>query len=215
MTRSWRPAVGAVAFVGGLMGSAPAQALTTLDVWVSDFSCSFTSATGATSALACDGPRLTASIGPGETMRLDARVNYVYHDDGLPVSGAGPFQMDAFGLTVHPVTTELGVIYVSTPLCQSRGPCYSPGLDGIGTPFVPFILGENDRPDDLQGSFAVFAGFTVAPLAFGASPTAGVNVITRTYSRTVSPIPEPSTYASMALGLVLVAGSVRRRMGRF
>jgi hypothetical protein len=216
MTRSWQPAIGAVALVGGLMGSAPAQALTTLDVWLSDFSCSFTSAAGATNTQACQGPGWTTTIGPGESMRIDALVNYRYHDDGLPVTGAYPLQMDPYGLTIRQVSWELGAILVSTPVCQSRSGCYPPSLDSFGTWLIPFILGDNQSPDDLQGSFAAFSGFRAAAQStLTWNVTAGMSVSTRTYSGTVSPIPEPSTYALMALGLVLVAGSVRWRMDRF
>lgn len=211
-----RKMAGACLMSALLAGAAgPARALTTLDVWLDGYACSFTNAAGAVTPLACGSPdtMATAGMAPGESVRIDATLHYRYHDDGLPVLGNPVLAIDPYGLSVRPVSQELGAIYVYTATTAAHAGL-PPGLSAFGTSGMPLILGENDHPDDLAGSFAVYSGFrTDTTSSVSHTASAVISVVTRTFSGTTAPIPEPGTWALTALGLALVAaaGATRRR----
>lgn len=201
------------ALLAGAAG--PARALTTLDVWLDGYACSFTNAAGAVMPLGCEGlmSTVTATMAPGESVRVDAVLHYRYHDDGLPLDGAQWLVTEPVNRSGRYVTQELGAIYVSTAANVGR-PGLPPGLSSFGTSGMPLILGENDHPDDLAGSFAVYSGYrTDVGSTVSWRATAVIAVTSQTFSGTTAPIPEPGTWALTALGLALVAaaGATRHR----
>ena len=216
MMRTMRKMAGACLLSALLAGAAgPARALATLDVWLDGYACSFTNAAGTVTPLGCEGSMstATATMAPGESVRVDAVVHYRYHDDGLPLDGAQWLVTEPVNRLVRSVTQELGAIYVSTAALVPR-PGLPPGLSSFGTSSLPLILGENDQPDDLSGSFAVYSRYrTDVGSTTWWRATAVIAVTSQTYSGTTAPIPEPGTWALTALGLALVgaAGATRRR----
>lgn len=193
-----------------LAGAGPARSLTTLDVWLDDVRCSFTDAAGTTQARTCNGSWVSAGVGPGQSVRVDATVHYRYHDDGLPLDGINYLQTDPY-VGARRVTRELGALYVQTPSIVGRAGL-PPHLNAFGSGPWLRVLGENDHPDDLSGSFAAYGGYwTDADSTMGFSVNAFVTVWTRTFSGTTAPIPEPATVVLTGLGLMLVAATARRR----
>jgi hypothetical protein len=199
------------------LGTTAARATATLDVWLSDYACSFTDEAGITSGLPCNGSRVTASLGPGDVLVITANLNFEYQDDGLAIAvpQTAGIQMDSAGFSMLYATHEVGWIYVYGTRCDSRYCPHPPGLNELGSAtFPPILLGLNDVADDLSGQLQVSAGYSVDPgLSFGFTPTASLSVIGRTYS-VLAPIPEPGTYALMLFGLGAIGlGTWRRRMG--
>jgi hypothetical protein len=210
----------AVALGACSLSSLPAPANVQMSLTVTDISCSVTTSSG-TSAVPCDGASFATVLLPGGSARIDANVNYTYHDDGLAVDlPYPPFQNDASGLSWTQVDHEAGAIYIDSSHCQDRY-CSLP-YETSGTPFAPFFLGRNDHPDDLAGSWAVFAsasfpsdsvGGAFARLSIGAF---GLFVSGEGGGRPglvqVTAVPEPGQQALLLVGLALLAmlGSFRR-----
>jgi hypothetical protein len=190
----------------------PAQATAALDVWLTDFACSFTDENGITTGLPCNGSSVSAALGSGDSMRIDATLNYRYHDDGLLLTAPNTgIQVDGNGFNQLHVDHEVGWIFVYGTQCQSRYCGHPPGLNELGTTtFPPIILGLNDTADDLSGTRPVSAGYSVDPGAFGFSLTANLSASAYTYS-VANPVPEPSTWVLMGSSLVVLGFARRRR----
>jgi hypothetical protein len=195
-------------------GALPARAVATLDAWLTDFACLFTDENGITSGVPCNGPTVTAVLGPGDAVMITATLHYDYHDDGLAIAEPRMawIQMDWNGFSTIYATHEVGWILVFGSHCGSRYCAHPPGLDELGTDtFPPILLGLNDVADDLSGELQVSAGYRVAadPFIGGFMPTAGLSVASFTHS-----IPEPATTALMLVGLAAIGLAVRRRRTR-
>jgi PEP-CTERM motif len=214
-----RTLVACTAALCGIVFNADAVAHVDMTLAIDGVTCNITSPSG-TTAVPCDGASFAVLLQPGWSATIRADIHYTYHDDGLPVDPRrAQFQNDASGLGNTVVDHEAGAIYVASSYCQNRYYCSGP-IDTSGTPFAPFFLGNNDVPDDLAGTWSVFATSSrssdkqtpdFARLnigAFGryfsADGTAGlVNAI-------AAPVPEPGTYALFMAGLGLL-GAIRRR----
>lgn len=203
----------------GMAFAAGAVASVYMTLAIDGVECTVTSPSG-TTAVACDGASFAVLLQPGWSATIWADIHYTYRDDGLPVDPRrAQFQNDASGLGNTVVDHEAGAIYVSSSFCQNRYNC-SGGIDTSGTPFAPFFLGSNEVPDDLTGTWSVFAtsirssdnqtpDFARLNIGafgryFSADGTGGlVNAI-------AAPVPEPSTYALFMAGLALL-GAIRWR----
>jgi hypothetical protein len=196
-------------------GALPARAVATLDAWLTDFACSFTDENGITSGVPCNGPTVTAVLGPGDAVMITATLHYTYHDDGLAIAEPRMawIQMDWNGFSVIYATHEVGWILVSGTRCESRYCGHRDGITELGTDtFPPILLGLNDVADDLSGQLQVWAGYRVEAdpsVGTGHMLTARLSVTSFTHS-----IPEPATMAMMLVGLAAMGLAVRRRRTR-
>jgi PEP-CTERM motif len=205
----------------GMAFGADAVAHVDMTLAIDGVTCSVTSPSG-TTAVACDGASFSMLLQPGWSATIRADIHYTYHDDGLPLDPRMQFQNDASGLGNTVVDHEAGAIYVTGIFCPFRTSC-SGGVVTTGTPFAPFLLGNNDVPDDLTGTWSVFgtssrpsdaqtpdiARFDIGAFGryFSADRTGGlVNAI-------AAPVPEPSAHALFMAGLALL-GALRWRARR-
>jgi hypothetical protein len=207
-------------FVGAAMAAAltvfglatPARAMVTLETNVSNISCGITRASGETFLSDCDTLSFAASILPGETAFLRSTLSYHYTDDGLLLNSPWQIQLDSNGLSLLPSLHEVGIVYLASNDCSGNRYCQVPpdAPDFKGVRFQPFILGLNDQPDDLTGSFDFFISMSLRP----DSPRGGFSTtlfLSATPLAVSAPIPEPATVGLMAVGLLMLGGAVRRR----
>jgi hypothetical protein len=206
-------------FVGAVMAAAvsvfglatPARAMVTLDTTISNISCGITRASGETVLGDCDTLSFAASILPGDAAFLRSTLSYHYTDDGLLLNSPWQIQLDSNGLSLLPSPHEVGIIYLASSNCSGNRYCQippdAPNFSGIT--FQPFILGLNDQPDDLTGSFDFFISMSLPPDArSGFSTTLFLSATPLAVS---APIPEPATLALMTVGLLMLGGAVRQR----
>jgi PEP-CTERM motif len=182
----------------------PASAAVTLDYSFSDISCGHIDHAGVIEYGECATPSYFASIGFDHAEAfLYATLTYHYTDDGLPLDRRGEFQTDWSGLR-HVVTDhEAAAINVSGSGCASRE-C-NPYATGVG--YQVIVLGLNEHPDDLTGSVRLFTGIEDGFFSTTLFLSADTQIL-------AAPIPEPSSWALMLLGLSLLpfaAGSLRRQ----
>lgn len=210
-----RGLVGAVTAVAlALFGLAmPAHAMVTLQANVSNISCGITRASGETALGDCDTLSFAASILPGESAFLRSTLSYHYTDDGLLLNSPWRIQLDSNGLSLLPSPHEVGIIYLASSNCSGNRYCQIPpdAPSFSGVTFQPVILGLNDQPDDLSGSFDFFISMSLpAEAPRGYSTTLFLSATPVAVS---APIPEPATLGLMVSGLLALAFMTRRREG--
>lgn len=202
----WRRALPFIGALGLAFGSSSASAATTLDWEVTNISCGL-SGSGITLYGDCDSLSFSFPTSRGQTSFLRATVSYHYTDDGLPLNYPARFQTDPFGGGTF-ATFESAALTATGSGCV-RSTC-DPDLGGVG--FQTVIFGLNDHPDDLSGSVTFEAFFTPTSI----NPSGGVRRLFIDVRETefAAAIPEPSTWALMACGLLALAVHARRRSGR-
>jgi hypothetical protein len=206
-------------FVGAAMAAAvsvfglvtPARAMVTLETNISNISCGITRASGETFLSDCDTLSFAASILPGDTAFLRSTLSYHYTDDGLLLNSPWQIQLDSNGTRLLPSTHEVGIVYLASSNCSGNRYCQIPpdAPNFSGVTFQPFILGLNDRPDDLTGSFDFFISMSLPPDAPRGYAT--TLFLSNANVAVSAPIPEPATVGLMAVGLLMLGGAVWRR----
>ena len=207
--RLFRALVAAASAVFGVV--MPARATATLETGVSNISCGITRASGETTFSDCDTLSFLASILPGESAFLRSTLSYHYTDDGLLLDSPWQIQLDSNGLSLLPSPHEVGIIYLASNDCSGNRYCQIPpdGPNFSGVRFQPFILGLNDQPDDLSGSFDFFISMSLPPDARGGYST--TLFLSASPIAVSAPIPEPATLALMAAGLLALGVTTRAR----
>lgn len=187
--------------------SSSASATTTLDWEISDISCGVRDlATGATADGNCNSLSFEAQALVGQVAFLRTTVSYHYSDDGLPLDYPARFQTNPFGAGTIAEFESAG-LYVTGSGCV-RSTC-NPDFGGVG--FQSTIFGLNDTPDNFSGSatFETFLAPTPNYNPGGASAKLFIEVSPIVFT---AAIPEPTTWALMACGLLGLAMHSRRRM---
>jgi hypothetical protein len=197
-----------------------AAAVTTLDAKLVEVSCSL-AGPGGIQSLSCRtfyySPSFieiigfTAAVAPGQTATVQGFIEYTYSDEGLPLERPQWFQMDPNGFTTLRTDYEGGALYAMSNNCFGSRYCrpQSGTEPGGNTGFAPLLLGLNDMPDRLagrvpvSGTLAVAAGYPV-----GAQQDVYVQWLAFSYSG-VAPIPEPSTWMLLPIGLLAL--NIRKR----
>ena len=206
----------------GIAFGAGAVASVDMTLAIDGVTCTVTSPSG-TIAVACEGASFGVSLQPGWSATIGADIHYTYHDDGLPVDPfLLQFQNNASAVGGNTlVDHEAGAIYVNSSSCQNQY-CSGGGIDTSGTTFAPFFLGNNDVPDDLTGTWSVFATSSrpsdnqtpdfarLSIGAFGLFVSAEDGGRRGLVNATAAPVPEPSAYALFMAGLALL-GAARWR----
>ena len=202
----------ALACVPALPVTAQNLSKATLDYTTSG-TCTLTTPDG-TSTTACSGTNWAVTLQPGWSASMQLTVHYTYQDDGLALDRPVVIQNPSAG-TGTVATHESAAIVARTPGCLF-GPC--PGLDpSRGYTSVPVLLGivSNDTgPTATEGTLTFTTGaFNAAGSMLG--PWDAVMFINLEPAvNSVAAIPEPSTWALMALPLALGIALSRRRRGR-
>jgi hypothetical protein len=205
-------ALAAVAATTALLATPAVHATTTLTTTWTDVECGFIGSDGTRTVQPCNGDlrSFTAVVNtPGEAVYVSATLNYTYSDDGLALDRPFFYQTDVFG-GVRLVTNESAAIYVGSNNCGRGCPFRPEVVNNSSGPFV-LILGDNDTPDSFSGQqnyFASSGNSTVAPLP---GPRTAFLSLNATVVQSVSPIPEPQTWALMLAGLGALALGVARR----
>ena len=198
-----------------------AEAVTTLDAKLVDVSCSLAGPSGVQS-FSCrtfvsssftETVGFTAPVAPGQTATVQGFIEYTYSDDGLPLDRPHWFQMDANGFSTLRTDYEGAALYAMSNNCFGSRYCrpQSGTEPGGNTGFPPLLLGLNDIPDRLGGRVPVSGTLTVAPgYPVGAQANVYVQWLAFSFSG-VAPIPEPSTWMLLPLGLLALG--IRKRAG--
>jgi PEP-CTERM motif len=192
-----------------------ASAITTFTYHWSDVTCGIVERDGSRTLLPCasgEAPSFTASVLDGQLVFVTATFNYSYHDDGLRFSRPEDLPDESRG-RLH-VNEEAAGIYFRGLPCKGIRACSGGGqLDRRDFP-NQLILGINGTPDDVEGqlSFSALSGSTYFPQQIPEAPAVSRTVFFDVAQViTISPAPEPATYALMLAGLALVGAAARRR----
>jgi hypothetical protein len=184
-----------------LIVSAPARAVVTLETYLSPITCGITTA-GETVPSSCDSLLFDAVLQPGQQAFLRQILTYHYTDDGLRIIPTRFIQAHISGLGPQiAVDYEAAALHFYSNDCTGSRYCgFPPSVMVIGTRFDPLVLGLNDHPDDFWGAKELFVNVAYSsgaqgPFSIRLSAGWGPELFS-------APVPEPSTFGLMAVGLL-------------
>lgn len=190
----------------GFFMSSSVHALATIEYSLSNVSCTITRASGVTD-VPCSEPSFVVSLGEMESAMASATLTYTYHDDGLPLAMTTwpPFNVDPYGGNSGREDFEAGGISIFSKPFNGRGG-FMPGVN-VSNSDQWLSLGSNFVPDDISGQVAIFSKVSIGQYA-GYSGEVSVYV-SQAYAFS-APVPEPSSYYLLAMGLLSLFGYQRK-----
>jgi hypothetical protein len=199
----------------GVLLPTAARATTTVSTSWSDIECGLIASDGTRTVQPCTGPSpsFSALAQPGQSVYVSATLNYTYSDDGLRLDRPWAYQVDENGLRVQVVEYESAGLYLYSNDCRTRSCPRPPDVVTFFTGEFLLLLGNNDTPDSFSGQRRYTAGSGIpAGDYFPSVRSAWIGV--GSVIQSVTPVPEPQTWALMLTGLGALAWAARRPMRR-
>ena len=191
-----------------------ASAITTFTYFWSNVTCGIVERDGTRTLLPCPSaaPSFTADVVDGQAAFVSATFNYSYHDDGLQFSLPEYLPNGSDGRFILNEEAA-GIYFRRIPCAGVRGCNISGGALDSFNGLSQLILGNNGAADDIEGqlSFSAMSGSTYFPQADVRPAVSRTVFFDVGQVVTISPVPEPATYALMLAGLAAVGAAGRRR----
>jgi hypothetical protein len=182
----------------------PALGKATLTGDVTSLTCIITTYDGTprSQAVPCDVSGTTFTLAPNQSLGVSVAFTYDYRDDGGSFAG-GVVGDCTFGpCIVDPdAAYEYGQLWGVFTFCESGGQC--------GERAYPISILMTDGADDRMGQDSAYE-ILYPTLTNTRTVTVSFDLETATFSA-VTPVPEPSTWALLGVGMLAIQLASRRR----
>ncbi len=151
----------------------------------------------------CDSAGTTFTIAPNQSLGVLATFTYDYQDDGGSFAGGVLAECSSGPCVVDPnATHEYGQLWASFSFCAVGGTCSE---SSYPVSFFPSLSDGADVRSGSQSAFEILYPTMTDPRTV----TMSFDLDTATFSA-LSPVPEPSTWALLAIGLIAIRLASRR-----